>query len=146
MSALPSEKVALVATIDPDAYSAGTQTSDWVLTENFHEFLAVVYAGIIVASGKIDAVLRQASSSTGGSNKAITGKSITQLTTGDNDKQAIINLRTDELDVDGGFKWIALRMTFTTAGADAGGTIYALEPRFGPANANDLASVDEIIA
>jgi hypothetical protein len=150
MTALPSEKFAIVATIDPDAYAASTSAygSDWVNTEYFHEYLAVVHVGTLATSATVDAAVVQASSATGASSKAITGKSITQLTEGgtDSDKQALINIRTDELDVANGFSFIRLEMTVGTASADSGGVIWGTEPRFGPANDNDLASVDEIVA
>jgi len=146
MGKLPSEYVAIVATIDPDQYSTGSQDSDWVNMEEFHEVMAVVQAGVIAASGTIDASVRQATSSTGAGAKAITGKAITQLTTGDNDKQAVINVRTDELDVAGGFSFVSLRQTLTTAGGDMSGVVLGMGCRHAPADDYDLASVAEILA
>jgi hypothetical protein len=142
----PSEVAAIVATIDPDAYSASSYTSDYVDMEYWHSLLAVVYAGTLASSASVTAKLMQATSSTGAGAVTIAGKAITALTTGDNDKQAIINLQADELNVAGGFKFVALKITAATAGGDLGGAIYGFFPRYGPANANDLASVDEIVA
>ena len=149
MTALPSEKMAIIATIDPDAYTSATAayTSDWANTEYFHEYLAAIHVGTIGTSGTVDAAVVQATSATGAGSKAITGKSITQLTQAgtDSDKQALINVRTDELDVAGGFSFIAVTLTVGTASADAGAVLWGVQPRFGPANDNDLASVDEIV-
>ena len=149
MSALPSEKFAIVATIDPDAYTSSTSayTSDWANAEYFHEYLAVIAVGTIGTSGTIDAAIVQATSATGAGSKAITGKSITQLTQAatQSDNQAVINLRTDELDVAGGFSFVAVTLTVGTASADAGAVLLGCQPRFGPASDNDLASVAEIV-
>lgn len=142
----PSEQVALVATIDPDAYAASSYTSDYVNTEYFHQLMAVVYAGTLAASASVTAKLLQATSSTGAGAVTVAGKAITAMTTASNDKQAIIELKTDELNVAGGFKFVALKITAATAGGDIGGAIYGLNPRYGPASANDLASVGEIVA
>lgn len=145
MAKLPSEQAAIVATIDPDAYTTGTQTSDWVNMEYWHQLMYIVQCGVLASSATVDADLRQATSSTGAGSKAITSKSITQETTAGNDSQKIINLKADELDVAGGFSFVAGRITVTTAGADASGVLLGFNPRFLPANDNDLASVDEIV-
>lgn len=145
-SQLPSEKVAVVGKVDPDANGTGTFGTDWANAENFHSFMAIVSAGIIVASGTVDCVIQQATSSTGAGAVTVAGKAITQLTTANNDSQAIINLRTDELNVGGGFSFVRALMTLTTAGSDSDVIMLALEPRYGPANQNDLASVAEIVA
>jgi len=143
----PSERVALVACIDPDAYTASSYTSDWVNMEYWHEAMAVVYAGVLGSSATLNAKLMQATSSTGANAKVVSTAThqITALTTASNDKQAIINLHADDLDVAGGFSFVALRITIATSTSDAGGAIYGLRPRFGPASANDLASVAQII-
>lgn len=145
MGSLPSERVALVATVDPDANATGAFTSDYVNMEEFHSALAVVMAGVIAASGTLDAKLVQATSATGASSKDITSKAITQIDTGSNDKQMLINVKTDEMDVAGGFSFLALTMTHTTAGGDAAGLILGFDCRHAPADDFDLASVSEII-
>lgn len=142
-----SEGVAVVATIDPDVYTAAAHTSDWVPVKNFHQFMAVVMAGTLGSSATLDAKIQQATSNAGASAKDITGKAITQLTEAgtDSDKQAIINVLADDVDVANGFNHIAVVMTVGTATSDAGAAIFGLAPRFGPANDYDLASVDEIV-
>lgn len=141
---LPSEQAAIVATIDPDAYAASSYTSDYVDTEYWHQLMGVVYTGILGGTGTINAKFMQATSSTGAGAVTVAGKAITQMTTGDNDKQAVINLKTDELNVAGGFKWVALKVT-SVATSDWGAAVYGFNPRYGPASANDLGSVDEIV-
>lgn len=142
-----ADNAAILATIDPDAYGASTEVSDWVDASKFHQILAIVMAGTLGSSATLDAKLRQATSAAGAGAKDITGAAITQLTQAgtDSDKQAIMSLNTDALDVANGFQYVALSMTIGTATSDAGGLIIGLAPRVGPASDNDLASVDEIV-
>lgn len=145
----PSDVAAIAAVIDPDVTPASTVTSDWVSMADFEKIMAIVLAGTLGSSATLDAKLEQATDSSGTGAKDISGKAITQLTqagTDDSDKQAIINCRADELDVDNDFTHVRLSITVATATSDAGGMILGFNPRFGPASDNDLASVAEIVA
>jgi hypothetical protein len=145
---LGSEAAAIVAVVDPDAYAAGTVTSAWVDMGLFDQILAAVAAGDLTAASTLDAKLEQAQDSTGTGAKDIAGKAITQLTQagGDSNKQALINCRSEELDVNGGFSFARLSVTATGGtGGDAAGMVLGLGPRYGPASKNDLASVAEIV-
>lgn len=143
----PSDEIAVLATIDPDAYTANTYVSDYASAEYFEEFLAIIEVGTIGASGTVNAKLRQATSSTGAGVKDITSKAITALTEAgtDSDKQALINLRADELDRANGFKFVCVSMT-NVATVDMGALLLGIKPKHGPASGHDLASVDEIVA
>ena len=147
MNNLPSEAAAVLANIDPDAYAAGTYTSPYVSMEHWDSVMGIVQTGDFVATGVLNASIKQATDGSGTGSKAITGKSITALTaTGtDDNKQALINVNAEELDVDNGFSFVALQIVLTTAGADAGGMLLGFNGRFGPANDNDSATVDEIV-
>jgi hypothetical protein len=141
-----ADNAAVLAVIDPDAYGASTEVSDWVDASEFHQILAIVMAGTLGASATLDAKLRQATSAAGAGAKDISGAAITQLVKAtDDDKQAIMSLDVDALDIAGGFRYVALSMTIGTATSDAAGLIIGLAPRVGPASDNDLASVDEIV-
>jgi len=145
---LPSDQTAVLGTIDPDAYAAGATSSDWCDLTKFEAVMAIVMAGTLGASATLDAKLEQATDSSGTGAKDITGKTITQFTQAgtDSDKQAIINVRGEELDVDNNFTHVRLTMTVAVATSDAGGILLGMYPRFGPASGSDLASVDEIVA
>lgn len=142
-NALPSELVAVVGTIDPDAYGTGDQSSDWVDMGKFEHIMAVVMAGDLGSSATLSAKLEQATTS-GGTPKDVTGKTITQLTQAgsDSDKQAIINLRASELDLDNGYRFVRLTMTVGTATSDAGAILLGFSPKYGPAEG--LTSVDSV--
>ena len=141
-----ADNAAVLAVIDPDAYGVSTEVSDWVDASQFHQILAIVMAGTLGSSATIDGKIRQATSAAGAGAKDIAGAAITQMTkSAGDDKQALISLNTDALDIAGGFRYVALSMTIGGAPADAGGLIVGLAPRVGPASDNDLASVDEIV-
>lgn len=144
---LPSEMVAVLATVDPDNYAASTQTSDWVDAGDFAQLLAIVAAGAVGAGGSVDAKLRQATSSVGAGAKDITGKAITTLST--SDAQAVINLMPAELDLDGKFRFVQLSVTISAGSpavnTDLMGCIVGFVSRYEPASDYDLASVAEIV-
>lgn len=148
LNAKPSEMIGVVGNIDPDAYAAGTVTTGWIAAKDFQSFVAIVQAGALGASATLDALLQQASDSGGTGAKAITGKAITQLTQAgtDSNKQVLINLRPEELDVDNGFTHFRLSMTVATATSDAGGIVLGFVPVRGPATGVDAATVDEVVA
>lgn len=141
-----SEEIAVLAVIDPDAYTAGTVTSDYVDMTKHPKVMAIVMAGTLGTTAGIDAAIYEATDSSGTGAQAISGKSITALTAvgTDSDKQAIINVREDELDVADDYTHVALVMTVTTATSDAGAIIVGAA-NWKPANNDDLASVDEIV-
>ena len=144
MSAKPSEKVAVVGTVDPDANATGAFATDWISMVNYQQVMFVVMAGIIVTTGTLDFKVQEAKTATGGSAADLaTGTlSITQMATGDNDEQAVVNVEAEDLSDQ--FDFVRGVMTLTTAGADAAVLALGLMPRYGPANDNDLASVGEI--
>jgi hypothetical protein len=147
MATKPSERVAVLGTIDPDVSTAAAYTSDYGDASKFEQLMAIVFAGTLGSSATLDAKLVQATSSAGANVKDITGKAITQLTEAgtDSDKQAILQVRADELDVAGGFSFVAVVVTVGTATSDAGAVLLGLNPTYGPASDYDLASVDEIV-
>ena len=145
---LPSQRVAVAGVIDPDANTAAAYTSDYADMSQFESVMALIQVGTMASTSTVDAKLVQATDSSGTAVKDITGKAITQLTEAgtDSDKQAIINCYADELDTDGGFTHVAIIMTVGTAASDSGAVLLGFDPKYGPANGYDLASVDEIVS
>jgi len=148
MNTLLSEEVAVAGVIDPDAYAAGTVSTGWVNMATFTAIVAIVMAGTLGASATLDAKLEQASDGSGTGAKDVSGKAITQLTKAgsDDDKQALINCRYEELDIANGFNHVRLSITVGTATSDAGGLLVGGHARHNPASANDASTVDEIVA
>lgn len=143
---LPSDQAVLAAIIDPDAYAASTVTSGWVHMGTYEAIQAIVMAGTLGSSATLDAKLEQATDSSGTGAKDISGKAITQLTQAgtDSDKQAIINCRSEELDVANGFDYVRLSITVGTAPSDGAGLVLGHYPRYAPAT--DATTVDEVVS
>jgi len=147
INTLGSERAAVVAVVDPDALGAGAATSAYASMSDFNQVVAIVQAGALGTSATLDFKLVQATDSSGTSSKDITDKSITQFVKATNDDdQAIINCRSDELDVDNGFDYVAMTITIGTATSYASCIMLGVTPRYGPASDNDLASVQEIVS
>lgn len=147
LNGLLSEDVAVVGVIDPDANAAGTLLTGWIPIAKYGQLLAVVLAGDLGTSATIDAKLRQAKDTSGTGAKDITGKAITQLTqagTDQSNKQALLNVRAEELDRNNGFTHVALSMTTATAASDGGAIVLGTRSRFLPVE--QASSVIETIA
>lgn len=144
---LPSERVAVVGMIDPDVNAAGTLETGWINMSDFQSIMAVIMAGTLGSSATLDAKLEQATNSSGSGAKDIDGAAISQLTQAgtDSDKQAVIQCNAEDLDLVNGFTHVRLSMTTATASSDSAAIVLGLDPRYAPASAHDLASVDEIV-
>ena len=148
MNKLPSERVAVVGNIDPDAYAASTiTTNEYIPLKNFRRFMAVLQAGDIVSTGTIDAKLIAYTSGAGAGATDITGSAITQLTQAgtDSNKQVVINLNTEAL-AGTAFTHFRLSVTLGTAGADFGAVVLGFDPLYPPATDNDVSTVDEVVS
>lgn len=143
-----SEAVAVVATVDPDAYGTGEQNSDYIDMQDFERVLFIVMAGTLGSSATLDVQIEQATDTSDTGLKDITGKVITQLTEAgtDSDKQAIIEVKQSDLDIAGGFRYIRAECTLGAATSDYGLVAIGSNPQYHPASEYDLASVDEIVA
>ncbi len=139
----PSARCALLGVVDPDAYSANSYSTAYVDMSKYESLLAVISVGTMGTNATVDAKLEQATTD-GGTPKDITGKAITQLTEAgtDSDKQALINLMSEELDVANGYRWVRLTITSAVASVDLAGFLLGFDARYTPAHA---ATVDETV-
>jgi hypothetical protein len=144
---LGSEVFAVLATFDPISQAAATVTSGWVDARKFAMITAILGTGVMGASGTLDAKLQQATDSGGTGAKDITGKSITQIVkaSGDN-KQAILNVRPEDLDVDNSFAFVRLSITVGTAASLINATLLGFFARHGIASDANQAGVVQIVA
>ncbi len=97
--------------------------------------MATVMAGDLGASATLDAKIRVAVNSSGGSPADVTGT--------DSNKQAVINLDTEKL-AGSAYTHFELSMTVGTATSDAGAIVHGFDPRYAPASDNDSTAVDSI--
>ena len=141
-----SEMLSILATIDPASQSAGTATTGWVSVANHHGLLAVVQTGVLGTLATVDAKLQQATDSTGAGAKDVAGRAITQIVkaTGDN-KQALINLKPEELDTLNGFGFVRVALTVGVAASITGAQLLGVNPRFAPADSGNQAAVVQVI-
>ena len=138
-----SERIAVVAAIDPDAYATGTQGTDTVDMRYHDRVMFIVQVGTLGSSATVDFKVQESANGTSWSD--LSGKSITQLTDAgsDDDKQAIVEVAAAELS--SGKRYLRGVLTIGTASSDAG--VIALgDCRYEPVEDFDLSSVDEIVA
>ena len=141
----PSERFHLVGVIDPDANAAATLVTTWVDAGLYESFCALIAAGDLGTNGTLDAKLRQATDAAGAGAKDITGKAITQMTeavTNLSNKQAFINLESEDLDTANGFRYVALSVTGAVATSDFAALLFGFNPKYAPGH---MASVIETI-
>lgn len=142
----PSEIVALLQSHSPQSQAAGTVNTNCVSVAGFHTIMAVLETGTLGASATVDFSLQQATDTSATGVKNITGKAITQIVkaSGD-DKQAIINLRVSDLDVEGGFDCVRMKITVGTATSAVAAQLFGIGPRMAPASDSNPASVVQVV-
>lgn len=141
-----SERDAIVACIDPDAYGTGSYAGDVIDMLYFERVIFVVMVGTLGALAVVNFAVQE-SILTGGAYAAMSpAKAITALTQAgtDDDKQAVVEVKADELTP--GYRFLRGVLTITINTADAGVVALADTARWKPASNWDLASVDEIVA
>jgi hypothetical protein len=141
-----SELLSVLATIDPASQAVGTVTTGWISAGNHHTLLALVQSGVLGTGATLDAKLQQATDVSGTGAKDVTGKAITQIVkaTGDN-KQALINLRPDDLDVTNGYAFVRLSLTVAVAASLTAAQLLGFNPRFAPGDASNQAAVAQVV-
>jgi hypothetical protein len=141
-----SEKVAILATLDPASVAAGTVLTAWVPLANVGQLTALIQTGVLGASATVDAKLRQATDASGTNAKDITGKAIAQIVkaTGDN-VQALVEMRAEDLDVNNGFGFVALSVTVGTAASQLSAALIGSVTRYLPASQFNQAAVKQIV-
>ena len=141
-----SELFSVLATIDPASQAVGTVTTGWISAGNHHSLLALVQSGVLGTGTTLDSKLQQATDASGTGAKDVTGKAITQIVkaTGDN-KQALINLRPDDLDITNGYAFVRLSLTVAVAASLTAAQLLGFNPRFAPGDASNQAAVAQVV-
>ncbi|GIW79445.1 MAG: hypothetical protein KatS3mg105_1252 [Gemmatales bacterium] len=144
MTAQPSEKAAVVATIDPadTPNGAATRDSDYIDLSKFGEVLFVFMTGTIDST--VDCSVREAQDASGTGEQEL--KSATQLAATKDNKQVVINVKAEQLSP--GYTHVRGRIAIAAGGTGTNGNAMvalAMSPRYGPASDDDVADVDEIV-
>ena len=89
----------------------------YVNLANHQRAIYLILTGTMVALSVVNFQVWQATDAAGTGAKVVAGKAITPLTAagGDGDDAVIVEIRTEELDVDGGFSFAAGILTLTVA-------------------------------
>lgn len=126
-----------------DNFGIATISSAWLNMENFHRAVAVISVGDMAAGATLDCALRQASDGTGTGNKAITGKTTTQLTQagGDGNDLLFIELRSEELDGNNNFEYIRLDVTVAANSVELAYVVLGAYPRYKPVSTTNITEV-----
>ena len=142
-----SELLSILATLDPGNQAPGVATTGWVLLNTHHGLLALVQTGALATGATVDAKLQQAQDANGTGAKDVAGKSIAQLTQASNgaNRQALINLRPEELDVNNGFAYVRLVVTVAAAAANTSAQLLGVNPRLASAETANQAAVAQIV-
>lgn len=141
-----NERVAVVGVVDPDAYTASgsyDKTTDAIDMSKWNRVAFIVMAGDVEDTGTIDFKVTESDMS-GGSYTDVADKAITQLTTDDDDKQAIIEVTAADLTDDN--RYVRGELRTATAASDVSVVALGLDARNEPAGAGNLASVAEVVA
>jgi hypothetical protein len=147
MSSRMSQRLGLLAALNPASVAAGTVTTGWVDASKCEEILAVISTGALGANGTVDAKMQQATSAAGAGAKDIANKAIAQLTQAGSDKsnkQVLIDLQAQELDVQNGFQFVRLSVTTATAASQLSAVLLGSMSRFGPPD--QATSVSQTVA
>lgn len=107
----------IIAGLYPANKTPAAHNTAWTSMANHQRAIYIVRVGSMAATSTLDFKLQQATDSSGTDAKDISGKSITQLTQagGDGSETVVVELRTEELDVDGGFDYVRGVLTVGTA-------------------------------
>jgi hypothetical protein len=133
-----SEMHSPLVMVPPATYtSAAEAITAYVSLANYHRAALVIHLGNVTATGTVLIRLLQATNTSGGSAKGIpttaTQDKITSaLANADDNGVVVIELRTEELDVDNGFDCVAIGYDVDTDSVPFSAILYGIETRFAP--------------
>lgn len=144
----PTEQYALLDSISPQQGAVGNvfSTAQWIDVSKCHQLLAILQTGVLGASATVDFNLQQATDASGTGVKTITGKQATTIVKASGDNvQVEINLRPSEMDVEGGFRYVRVRINVGVAASFVSAVLLGAT-RYGPANSYNAASVAQVLS
>lgn len=128
----------------------GLHYSAWASVRSYNRVFALISAGEPTGAATLDAYVQQATDSGGSGVKNITPqpagtgtKSITQLAAGDAGAYCGIEIRTEEMDVDGLFCYVRLVTHVLVGEYYHSAFLFGLEPRYVPVG---VTAWEEIVA
>ena len=100
----------------PALKSVAAHNGAWISLSIHQRVVFIIQVGAMTALSTVDFLVQQDILGAGASAKVITGKAITQLTQagGDGNDLCAVEVRSEELDVDGAFCWVRGVLTVGT--------------------------------
>lgn len=146
MASTIGERMAILGTIDPTDDTSATITSDWVDMQKYYQISAYISLGLMDVT-TFDAKLQEATDSSGSGAKDISDKAITQVDQYGGDKQYIISVNANELDIQNSFTHVAL-VVEQTGGTQSfmSALLLGAIARFKPVADHDISSVEQIVS
>jgi hypothetical protein len=141
-----TDQFAIISQLDPASRLGGGFPSSFADCKLWHSFVMIAQVGTFPVGATFDARLQQCTDSSGTITKNIPGKAITTLlAAGGSNKQVLVNLRPDELDLAGGFGFI--RMVLNTSGTTTfcSAMLLGLSAKWSPASIANVSSVVQLI-
>lgn len=141
-----SETHKLLISNNSPTLAAGTYDTSWVSLANYHRAAVVLHVIDMGAGATINLSARQATDTAGTSAKAFTtAKAITALTQagGDVDSDVCMEIRTEEMDVTGGFDCLGLRLVVAVANVVVSWHVFGIVPRYAPVGVTEWTEVVE---
>lgn len=137
-----TEETAIVATITPASNSAATYLTGAVDMSLYRRVVFVFHGGAISGGATVDFKLRSSATS-GGTYADITGKAITQITSG---SENIAQIEVTMADLAAGHRYVKGSLTIGTAAHVCGVKAYARIGRNKPESAGNVATVVQTVA
>ncbi|MEG3084830.1 hypothetical protein U1707_14345 [Sphingomonas sp. PB2P12] len=143
----PSARVAVAGVIPAQQAAPGVVTSNFVDMRSFYALLASLNIGVIGAAGTVDARIEQATDANGANVKAVTGLAIVQIAkAGGDNRQASINVRQEDLDKNGSFRFVRVSVTVGGAATFLSASLTGFDARYGAGSANQLGTTATAIS
>lgn len=124
-----SEGYALLDVINPISTSTAINGT-WTQVGKFNRLIAKLQVGLIAAGGTLDFKIEQATNGAGAGAKPL--KSITQLADTADNVQRWIEVKDEELDVNGGFDYVRITITGATAASLVSAELLGFIGRYEP--------------
>lgn len=139
-----SEKLAVVATIDPVSQSANTVYTDAIDMRYWRRVIFILSVGVMATNSTVDFSVVEGTT-TSPTTAMSPAKAITQLTQASTDdaKQVVVEVAAEEMAA--GNRYIRGKLVVAAAASLVSVVGIADVGRYKPENGYDLASVDEIV-
>jgi len=127
----------------PALKTVGDHEGDWLLMSNHQRAVFILSVGAMTALSTLNFVVEQDDVGDGTNAVTITGKEITQLTEagGDGNDLIAVEVRTEELDVSGGFEYIRGVLTVGTETVYASLVALRFIPNYPPVSTSDWTEI-----